>query len=122
MMKRTIAVKRVELLKEWLYAVYANNGCYYNATLAVCIPDGEELSEVMFDLQNGFYDDNIDSIINTYRRYRSRFGKDGYYYNGWVFNNPDDCLDAAGHIFPDRVLKNVEYNIRVDVEWGAEKC
>ena len=116
-MKRTIAVARVELLKEWLYSVYANNGCYYCATLATCIPDGEELPEVMSDLQDGFYDDDIDSMISTYRRCRSRFGKDGYYYNGWVFHDPDDCLDAAGYVFPDRILKNGKYNIRMVVDW-----
>ncbi len=111
-MKRTIGVKRAELLKEWLFAVYGNNQSYYEATLWTGIPDGDDLETVIEDLQDGFYDDDIDDMLDMYSRVKGRYAKDGFYYNGHVFHSGMDCLDAAGYNLPDKILKNNKYNIR----------
>lgn len=115
-MKRTIAVKRAELLREWLFAVYANDTVYYESTLMLGIPDGDDLEMVLEDLQEGFYDDDIDEMLEMYARVRSRHEKHGFYYNGQVYHSGYDCLDAAGYILPDRIKKNGEYKIYVGMK------
>lgn len=104
-MRRTIAVKRAELLKEWLLAVHGNNESYYSATLWTGIPDGDDFDTVMEDLQSGFYDDDIDNMLAMYKRVRQKYEKDGFYHNGNVFHNGVDCLDAAGYDLPDKIMK-----------------
>ena len=110
-MKRTIAVKRAELLREWLFAVYANDENYYQSTLTLGIPDGDDLDMVLEDLQDGFYDDDIDEMLAVYAKARARYGKNGYYYNEHVYHNGYDCLDAAGYKLPQRITKTGKYQI-----------
>lgn len=69
-MRLTIAVKRAQLLREWLYALHGNNERYYYSTLALGIPDGDDYETVLSDLQDGFYDDDIDDILHMYRNRR----------------------------------------------------
>lgn len=64
-MKRTIGVKRGETLKEWLSACFGNTEGYYTATLWEGIPDGDDIPTVLEDLQDGFYDDDIDDTIDA---------------------------------------------------------
>lgn len=110
-MKRTIAVKRAELLREWLFAVYANDGNYYQSTLMLGIPDGDDLEMVLEDLQDGWYDNDIDEMLEVYIKARERYGKNGYYYNNHVYHSGYDCLDAAGYVLPQRITKTGEYHI-----------
>lgn len=95
-MKRTIAVKRAELLKEWVLAQYGNNENYYYSTLYTGIPDGDTLETVIGDLHDGFYDDDIDDRLDMYRRVRERYKKDGYYYQGRLYDNAESLLAAIG--------------------------
>ena len=48
-MRRTIAVKRAELLRERMVAKFANDEYYYYYTLMMGIPDGDSLSTVRED-------------------------------------------------------------------------
>lgn len=108
-MKRTITVKRAELLKEWVLAQFGNNENYYYSTLYTGIPDGDTSETVMEDLQDGFYDDDMDDMLYMYRRVRERYGKDGYYYRGRLCNNAESLLSAIGVQLPDRITKNGNY-------------
>lgn len=110
-MRKTIAVKRAELLREWMFAKFANDECYYDYTLMMGIPDGDSLSMVLEDLQDGFYDDYIDEIIGVYLRARKMYGEAGYYYNGNVYHNGLDCLDAAGYELPEKITKTGKYSM-----------
>ena len=104
-MKRTIAVKRAELFREWVLATLANNEEYYFSTLSLGIPDGEDEDMVMDDLMSGFYDDDIDEMMEVYSRAKARYGKDGFYVAGKLYNNEADALAAFGHVIPERIYK-----------------
>lgn len=95
-MKRTIAVKRAELLKEWVLAQFGNNENYYYSTLYTGIPDGDTLETVIGDLQDGFY-------------VRERYEKDGYYYNEQLYGNAESLLAAIGVKLPEKITKNGNY-------------
>lgn len=104
-MKRTIAVKRAELFREWVLATLANNEDYYMSTLYLGIPDGEDEDMVMDDLECGFYDDDIDEMLEVYSRAKSQYGKAGYYVNGKLYYNETDALTAYGHKIPEHIFK-----------------
>ena len=104
-MKRTIAVKRAELFREWVLATLANNEEYYFSALSLGIPDGEDEDMVMDDLMSGFYDDDIDDTLEVYSRAKSRDGKDGYYVNDKLYDNETDALTAYGHTILKRIYK-----------------
>ena len=104
-MKRTIAVKRAELFREWVLATLANNEEYYFSTLYLGIPDGEDEDMVMDDLMSGFYDDDIDDTLEVYSRAKSRYSKAGYYVNGKLYYNETDALTAYGRTIPKRIYK-----------------
>ena len=108
-MKRTIAVKRAELLKEWVLAQFGNNENYYYSTLLTGIPDGDTSETVIEDLQDGFYDDDIDDVLDMYRRVRERYGKDGYYYRGRLYDNAESLFAAIGVKLPEKITKNGNY-------------
>lgn len=111
-MRKTVAVKRADLLREWLLSIHGNNESYHEATICTGIPDGDDLETVLDDLQDGFYDDDLDEMLKMYARVRNQYEKDGFYYNGLVFHNGLDCLDAAGYRLPEKILKNKKYTIR----------
>ena len=104
-MKRTIAVKRAELFREWVLATLANNEEYYFSTLSLGIPDGESEDMVFEDLMFGEYDDDIDEMLEVYSRAKSRYSKDGYYVNGKLYDNETDALKAYGRTIPKRIYK-----------------
>lgn len=104
-MKRTIAVKRAELFREWVLATLANNEEYYFSTLYLGIPDGEDEDMVREDLECGFYDDDIDEMLEVYSRAKSRYGNAGYYINGKLYYNETDALTAYGHKIPEMLFK-----------------
>ena len=104
-MKRTIAVKRAELFREWVLATLANNEGYYMSTLSLGIPDGEDEDMVMYDLMCGTYDDDIDDTLEVYSRAKSLYGKDGYYVNGKLYDSETDALTAYGCNIPERIHK-----------------
>ena len=102
-MKRTIAVKRAELFREWVLATLANNEEYYFSTLSLGIPDGDSEDVVFEDLMFGEYDDDIDDTLEVYSRAKSRYGRDGYYVNGKLYDNETDALKAYGRTIPERI-------------------
>ena len=104
-MKRTIAVKRAELFREWVLATLANNEEYYFSTLSLGIPDGDSEDVVFEDLMFGEYDDDIDDTLEVYSRAKARYGKDGYYVNGKLYYNETDALKAYGHKIPEHIFK-----------------
>ena len=104
-MKRTIAVKRAELFREWVLATLANNEEYYFSTLSLGIPDGDSEDVVMEDLMSGFYDDDIDDTLEVYSRAKSRYGRAGYYVNCKLYYNETDALTAYGCSIPKRIYK-----------------
>lgn len=114
-MKRTIAVKRAELLKEWVLAQYGNNENYYYSTLLTGIPDGDALETVIEDLQDGFYDDDIDDTLDMYRRVRERYEKDGYYYRGRLYDNAESLLDAIGIKSLEKINKTETIKISANI-------
>ena len=105
-MKRTIAVKRAELFREWVLATLANNEEYYFSTLYLGIPDREDEDMVMDDLMSGFYDDDIDDALEVYSRAKSRYGNAGYYVNSKLYDNETDALTAYGCTIPERIHKS----------------
>ena len=104
-MKRTIAVNRAELFREWVLATLANNEEYYFSTLSLGIPDGEDEDMVMADLMRGFYDDDIDEMLEVYSIAKSLYGKDGYYVHGKLYYDETDALTAYGRTIPKRIYK-----------------
>ena len=104
-MKRMITVKRAELFREWVLATLANNEEYYSSTLSLGIPDGEDEDMVMDDLECGFYDDDIDEMLEVYSRAKSRYGSAGYYVNGKLYYDETDALKAYGHKIPEHIFK-----------------
>lgn len=113
-MKRTITVKRAELLREWILAQFGNNGNYYYSTLCTGIPDGDTIETVMEDLQTGFYDDDIDNMLDMYRRVRARYEKDGYYWRGKLYQTAEQFLLGYGISIPERITKNGNYPLLFD--------
>ena len=105
-MKRTIAVKRAELFREWVLATLANNEEYYFSTLSLGIPDGDSEDMAMDDLMSGFYDDDIDEMLEVYSRAKLWYGKDGYYVNDNLYDNETDALKAYGRTIPKRIYKS----------------
>lgn len=108
-MKKTIAVKRAELLKEWVLAQFGNNENYYYSTLLTGIPDGDTSETVIKDLQDGFYDDGMDDVLDIYRRVRERYEKDGYYYRGQLYDDAESLLAVIGVKLPEKITKNGNY-------------
>ena len=105
-MNYTIANKRADLLKEWLMSTFSNDEDYYFSTLTWGIPDGDDYATVIEDLQEGFYDNVIDELLILYIKTRKRYGESGFYYNGNVYHNGIDCLNAAGYSLPIKITKN----------------
>lgn len=104
-MKYTKANKRADLLKEWLMSTFSNDEYYYLSTLSWGIPDGDDFETVIEDLQEGFYDDEIDNLLVAYIKTRKRYEESGFYYNGNVYHNGLDCIDAAGYSLPVKITK-----------------
>ena len=104
-MKRMITAKRAELFREWILATLANNEEYYFSTLSLGIPDGEDEDMVMDDLMSGFYDEDIDEMLEVYSIAKSRYGNAGYYVNGKLYYNETDALKAYGHKIPEHIFK-----------------
>ena len=42
---------------------------------------------------------------------KKAYGKNGYYYNGNVYHNGLDCLDAAGYKLPEKITKTGKYSM-----------
>lgn len=104
-MRRTIAVKRAELFFEWLGCKFSNDKDYYLRSLSLGIPDGEDEQSVMEDLQDGFYDDDIDEMLSLYQRLRRKYNSAGYYYNGKLYHSVSYCIHAAGIVVPEKIFK-----------------
>ena len=106
MKKKTIAEKRAILYREWQLAKLANDECYYDYTLALGIPDGDEDEDALWDLEAGWYDDDIDDTINVYLSAKKHYGKGGYYVREKVIMDEDTALHEAGYgDLPKRIYK-----------------
>lgn len=106
MKKKTIAEKRAILYREWQLAKLANDECYYDYTLALGIPDGDDDEDAMWDLEGGWYDDDIDDTINVYLEAKKRYGKGGYYVRDIVIMDENTALYEAGYRdLPQRIYK-----------------
>ena len=106
MKKKTIAEKRAILYREWQLAKLANDECYYDYTLALGIPDGDEDEDALWDLEAGWYDDDIDDTINVYLNAKKRYGKGGYFVNGEVIMDETIALYEAGYDdLPKKIYK-----------------
>lgn len=105
-MKKTIAQKRSQLYREWLLATLSNDEAYYNSTLMMGIPDGDDEDTVKEDLISGFYDDDIDETIEIYLSAKKRYGKGGYWVDERVVMDEDEALELAGYAIPERIYKN----------------
>ena len=106
MKKKTIAEKRAILYREWQLAKLANDECYYDYTLALGIPDGDEDEDALWDLEAGWYDDDIDDTINVYLSAKKHYGKGGYYVREKVIMDEDMALHEAGYgDLPKRIYK-----------------
>lgn len=104
-----ITEKRALLLREWLLAVHGNNQDYYYSTLFMGIPDGDDYETVKGDLEIGFYDDNIDGMVEIYTHRRRIYNSDGWYVEGVVYNNESDAVTAIesymGIRLPSKIYK-----------------
>lgn len=106
MKKKTIAEKRAILYREWKLAKLANDECYYNYTSAFGIPDEDTDEDVLWDLEAGWYDDNIDETINVYLNAKKHYGEGGYYVREEVIMDEDVALYEAGYgDLPQRIYK-----------------
>ena len=106
MKKKTIAEKRAILYREWQLAKLANDECYYDYTLALGIPDGDEDEDALCDLEAGWYDDDIDDTINVYLSAKKHYGKGGYYVREKVIMDENTALYEAGYRdLPQRIYK-----------------
>lgn len=106
MKKKTIAEKRAILYREWQLAKLANDGCYYNYTLALGIPDEDTDEDVLWDLEAGWYDDDIDETINVYLEAKKHYGEGGYYVREKVIMDEDKALYEANYEnIPKRIYK-----------------
>lgn len=99
-----ITEKRALMFKLYLGCLYANNeNAYYN-TLAEGIPDGEPLDSVMYDIQHGEYDDDIDYLIEcVYGNEYSKYAKDGFYIDGEVVHTLKGLIAKLPFDVPDRI-------------------
>ena len=97
MKKKTIAEKRAILYREWQLAKLANDECYYDYTLALGIPDGDDDEDALWDLEAGWYDDDIDETISVYLSAKKHYGKGGYYVREKVIMDEDMALYEAGY-------------------------
>lgn len=102
-MKARITEKRALLLKEWILSMYGNDERYYMATLYDGIPDGDDYKTVMQDLQNGFYDDDIDDTLEMYHRAKSYYGRSGWFINGALVFDENKVLEMCGHAIPEKI-------------------
>lgn len=106
MKKKTIAKKRAILYREWQLAKLANDEYYYNYTLALGIPDEDDDEDVMWDLEGGWYDDDIDETISVYLSAKKHYGEGGYYVREKVIMDEDMALYEAGYgDLPKRIYK-----------------
>lgn len=106
MKKKTIAEKRAILYREWQLAKLANDEYYYNYTLALGIPDEDTDEDVLWDLEAGWYDDDIDETINVYLSAKKHYGEGGYYVREEVIMDEDVALYEAGYEdLPQRIYK-----------------
>ena len=106
MKKKTIAEKRAILYREWQLAKLANDECYYDYTLALGIPDGDKDEDALWDLEAGWYDDDIDDTINVYLSAKKHYGKGGYDVREKVIMDEDTALYEAGDgDLPKRIYK-----------------
>lgn len=105
MKKQTITQKRATLFREWLLATLANDEGYYFHTLYTGIPDGDSMETVLYDLEDGLYDDDIDETIALYLEAKSLYGNSGYYVRGKLFNDENSALAAAGYLSPLKIYK-----------------
>lgn len=87
-----ITEKRATVWNEWLLSRLGNNEDYYYSTLYTGIPDGSGKLETLEDLQECFYDDDLDDMIEMYQRIRKRYQKDGFYFNKKV-HTLDETID-----------------------------
>lgn len=106
MKKKTIAEKRAILYREWLLACLANDESYYDYTLSLGIPDGDTEEDVLWDLEGGWYDDDIDDTTNVYFNAKKYYGFAGYYVREMVIMDENTALYEAGYgDLPKRIYK-----------------
>lgn len=105
MMKQTITQKRATLFREWLLATLGNDERYYCCTLVEGIPDGDDKETVLSDLEDGFYDDYLDEMIDLYLLAKKRFSEGGWYVNEQLFLDENEALKAAGYVIPAKIYK-----------------
>lgn len=101
--------KRAELYKGWRLAVYANDGNYYASTLGAGIPDGDDEEIVLSDLQDGFYDEYLERMINLYDCAKSEYGEAGWFVRDNVYYDEKDAIKAIEKLegkLPTRIYKN----------------
>ena len=105
-MKKTIAEKRAILYREWLLARLANDEAYYDSTLMMGVPDGDTEEDVIWDLEGGWYDEDIDETIKVYERAKKHYGEGGYYVREEVIMDENMALYEAGYgDIPKRIYK-----------------
>lgn len=95
--------KRAQLLKEWLLACYSNNEYYYDATLYTGIPDGDSYEDVLDDLRGGFYDEELDYMLDMYARVRTRYADDGWYIHRKLYTTMEEALKAIPEKIPEKI-------------------
>ena len=102
----TIADKRAQLYREWFLATLSNDENYYFSTLALGVPDGDTEQDLLWDLEGGWYDKDIDDTINVYLNAKKRYGKGGYFVNGKVIMDEYIALYEAGYDdLPKKIYK-----------------
>lgn len=101
-----ITEKRATVWNEWLLARLGNNENYYYSTLYTGIPDGDDNSTVMEDLQESFYDDDLDDMIEMYQRIRKKYEKDGFYFDKKVHTLEEtiDYIKSLG-LWKEKIYK-----------------
>ena len=102
-MKYGIANKRSQLLKEWILSVLANNEDYYFSTIYTGIPDGDSYETVLEDLKDGFYDDDIDEMLEMYSMVRSKYKLYGWIVNETLVLDENTALKMAGYAIPEKI-------------------
>ena len=102
----TIADKRAQLYREWFLATLSNDENYYFSTLALGVPDGDTEQDLLWDLEGGWYDNDIDDTINVYLEAKKHYGEGGYYVRDMVIMDENTALYEAGYRdFPQRIYK-----------------
>lgn len=104
-MANTIGIKRAKLMRAWVKAQYGNNEEYYFYTLSEGVPDGTDLPTLLEDLQAGEYDAYIDETLAVYDYAEKKYAKDGYYYKGQVYQNPEVLFDLLEIHIPNTITK-----------------